>query len=104
MIVLYAMTPVIFLKIGKTFMCNCLKQKIYNIEYNQKNENIITNQNFNNFNVNLFSNKTNETEYKSSISPRENILDIKNAALEFINNFDKENTRNLIFSGGTGLR
>ena len=38
-----------------------------------------------------------------NISPRENIIDIKNAALDFINNFDKESTKNLIFSGGTGL-
>lgn len=85
-------------------MCNCLKQKIYNIEFNQKNENIISIQNFNNFNINLFSNEINEKKYNTSISPRENILDIKNAAIKFINNFEDENTKNLIFSGGTGLR
>ena len=88
---------------GKTSMCNCLKQKIYNIEYNQKNENIIKNQIFDNFNINLFSDKINEKKYNSNISPRENILDIKEAAISFINNFDDENTKNLIFSGGTGL-
>ena len=88
---------------GKTSMCSCLKQKIYNIEYNQKNENIIKNQNFDNFNANLFSNEINEKKYNSKISPRENITDIKNAAINFINNFDDENTKNLIFSGGTGL-
>jgi DNA replication protein DnaC len=89
---------------GKTTMCNCLKQKIYNIEYNQKNKNIIVNQNFNNFNINLFSDKINEKKYNSNISPRENILYIKNASLDFINNFENEKTKNLIFSGGTGLR
>ena len=88
---------------GKTSMCSCLKQKIYNVEYNQKNENIIKNQNFDNFNANLFSNEINEKKYNSKISPRENITDIKNAAINFINNFDDENTKNLIFSGGTGL-
>lgn len=88
---------------GKTSMCSCLKQKIYNIEYNQKNENIIKNQNFDNFNANLFSNEVNEKKYNSKISPRENITDIRNAAINFINNFDDENTKNLIFSGGTGL-
>ena len=87
----------------KTSMCNCLKQKIYNIEYNQKNENIIKNQIFDNFNINLFSDEINEKKYNSNISPRENILDIKEAAINFINNFDDENTKNLIFSGGTGL-
>lgn len=88
---------------GKTSMCNCLKQKIYNIEYNQKNENIIKNQIFDNFNINLFSDEINEKKYNSNISPRENILDIKEAAINFINNLDDENTKNLIFSGGTGL-
>ncbi|MBR3832300.1 MAG: ATP-binding protein [Mycoplasmataceae bacterium] len=88
---------------GKTSMCNCLKQQIYNIEYNQKNENIIKNQIFDNFNINLFSDEINEKKYNSNISPRENIIDIKNAAIDFINNFDNEDTKNLIFSGATGL-
>lgn len=93
-----------FLKTGKTNMCNCLKQKIYNIEYNEKNGNIIKADNFNNFNINLFSDEINEKKYNSKISPRENINDIKTAAINFIENFDDENTKNLLFSGGTGLR
>ena len=88
---------------GKTSMCNCLKQQLYNIEYNQKNENFIKNQFFDNFNINLFSDEINEKKYNSNISPRENIIDIKTAAIDFINNFDNENTKNLIFSGATGL-
>ena len=88
---------------GQTKMCNCLKQKLYNIEYNEKNMTYIKNQTFDNFNINLFSNEVDEKKYNSKISPRENIIDIKNAALDFINNFDDENTKNLIFSGGTGL-
>ena len=88
---------------GQTSMCNCLKQQMYNIEYNQKNENIIKNQIFDNFNINLFSDEINEKKYNSNISPRENIIDIKNATIDFINNFDNENTKNLIFSGATGL-
>ena len=88
---------------GQTKMCNCLKQKLYNIEYNEKNMTYIKNQTFDNFNINLFSNEIDEKKYNSKISPRENIIDIKNAALDFINNFDNESTKNLIFSGGTGL-
>ena len=90
-----------FLKIGKTTMCNCLKQKIYNIEYNQKNENMISNQTFDSFNPSLYSDKIPQG---FNTSPRENILDIKNAAITFINNFENENTKNLLFTGGTGLR
>ena len=88
---------------GKTSMCNCLKQKIYDIEYNEKTKNIIKDENFNNFDINLYSDKVDEKKYNSKISPRENIKDIKDAAINFIDNFDDENTKNLIFSGGTGL-
>ena len=88
---------------GKSSMCNCLKQEIYNLEYNKKNINNIDNQTFNNFNINLFSDKVDEKKYNTNISPRENIIDIKNAAEEFINNFDNQETKNLIFTGGTGL-
>lgn len=88
---------------GKSIMCNCLKQKLYNLEYNQKNINNIDNQTFNNFNVNLFSDKVDESKYNSPISPRENIIDIKKAAENFILNFENSDTKNLIFTGGTGL-
>ena len=89
---------------GKSTMCNCLKQKIYNLEYNQKNINSIDNQNFNNFNINLYSDKSDEKKYKTNISPRENIVDIKEAVQNFIDNFENQETKNLIFTGGTGLR
>lgn len=88
---------------GQTQMCNCLKQKLYNIEYNEKNMTCIKNQTFDNFNINLFSDEINEKKYNSKLSPRENIIDIENAAKDFINNFDDESTKNLIFSGATGL-
>lgn len=90
-------------KDGKSTMCNCLKQKIYNLEYNQKNINNISNQTFDNFNINLFSDEVDEKKYDSSLSPRENIIDIRKATENFILNFDSAETKNLIFSGGTGL-
>ena len=91
------------LKNGKSIMCNCLKQKIYNIEYNQKNINNIENQTFENLDINLFSDKIDEKKYNSSTSPKENMADIKKAAENFVENFDRPETKNLIFSGGTGL-
>lgn len=89
---------------GKTSMCNCLKQKIYDVEYNNNNLNVIKNHTFDNFNINLFSDKIDEVKYHSKLSPKENILNIKSAVINFINKFDEEATKNLIFSGGTGLR
>lgn len=90
-------------KDGKSTMCNCLKQEIYNLEYNQKNINNINNQTFSNFNINLFSDKIDEKKYNSNISPRENIIDIKKASEYFIGNFENNETKNLLFTGGTGL-
>lgn len=90
-------------KDGKSTMCNCLKQEIYNLEYNQKNINNITNQTFSNFNINLYSDKIDEKKYNSNISPRENIIDIKKASEYFIGNFENDETKNLLFTGGTGL-
>ena len=38
------------------------------------------------------------------ISPRENITKIKNRCIDFIENFDNPDNKNLLFIGNTGLR
>ncbi len=90
-------------KDNKTEMCSCLKQKLFDLEYNKSNIYNLKNQNFDNFNINLYSQDVNSEKYKSKISPRENILLIKNVCLNFINNFDNPNEKNLLFTGNTGL-
>ena len=87
----------------KTEMCNCLKQRIFNISYNKSNLSNIKNDSFENFNLNLFSGEANFEKYKQKISPRKNIENIKNASWEFIKNFDNPETKNLLFCGNTGL-
>ena len=86
-----------------TEMCSCLKQRIYNIEYNKSNIYNLEKQNFNNFNLNFYSDEINKSKYNSNISPKENIKLIKNICENFINNFDDSNTKNLLFTGNTGL-
>ena len=86
-----------------TEMCNCLKQKIYDIEYNKSNMNNLKTQNFENFNLNFYSNEVNKEKYQSDISPRENIKLILKACNNFIENFDDINEKNLLFCGKTGL-
>lgn len=86
-----------------TSMCKCLKQKIFDIEYNKANVGNLSKDTFENFNINLFSNEIDKEKYGSNISPRENMKDIKNSCLNFIKNFDDPNEKNLLFSGGTGL-
>lgn len=87
----------------KTIMCNCLKQRLINLSYNKSNLSDIKKQDFNNFNENIFSDEINENRYKMRCSPRKNIIGIKNSCIEFINNFDNLETKNLLFLGNTGL-
>ena len=87
----------------KTEMCTCLKQRLINISYNKSNLSNLQKENFDNFNENLFSNEINENKYKMNISPRENIVNIKKASINFVKNFENLNTRNLFFTGNTGL-
>ena len=87
----------------KTQMCTCLKQKLINIAYNKSNLSNLQKENFENFNENIFSNEVNEKKYKMEISPRENIKKIKEASINFVKNFEDINTKNLFFTGNTGL-
>lgn len=88
---------------SNSIMCNCLKQKIFDLEYNKSNIYNIKNQNFQNFNELFYSDKINESKYHSDVSPRENIKLIKDICFSFINNFEKAEEKNLLFTGNTGL-
>ena len=88
----------------KTTMCNCLKQKLLNISFNKSNISNINKENFNNFNELIFSDEVDLSKYRFNISPRRNILNIKNKSIEFVNNFDNPDYKNLLFVVSTGLR
>ncbi|MCI8309634.1 MAG: ATP-binding protein [Clostridia bacterium] len=90
-------------KNDKSIMCNCLKQKVYDIAYNKSNMGNLEYENFATFNIRLFSDKVDKERFKSQISPRENINLLKEKAINFIENFDNPTEKNLIFTGGTGL-
>lgn len=88
----------------KTTMCSCLKQKLLDISFNKSNMSNLKKENFNNFNELLFSDEVDLSKYRFNISPRKNISNIKNKCIEFVNNFDNSNYKNLLFVGSTGLR
>ena len=88
----------------KTKMCNCLKQKLLNISFNKSNMYNLEKENFNNFNSLIFSDDVDLAKYKFNISPRRNIDNIKNKSIQFVNNFDNPEYKNLLFVGSTGLR
>lgn len=93
-----------YVKDGYSFnLCSCIKQKLFDIEYNKSNISNLRKDNFSNFNIDLYSDKVNEDLYSSNLSPRDNIKNIKDIALSFIDNFDNVNEKNLLFIGNTGL-
>lgn len=93
-----------YIRDGYNFsLCNCIKQKLFNIEYNKSNISNLKNDTFDNFNIDLYSNSVNEDLYSSNISPKDNIKNIKDIALVFIDNFDNDDEKNLLFLGNTGL-
>lgn len=84
-------------------MCSCLKQRLFDIEYNTFNVYNMQNQTFQNFSSTYYSDEVDKEKYNSSISPRKNIELIKNICLNFISNFDDPNEKNLLFTGNSGL-
>lgn len=84
-------------------LCSCIKQKIYDIEYNKANIGNMDHENFQNFNFDIYSDEINPVAYHSQISPRDNIKKIYDISQRFIQNFDSPTEKNLMFLGPTGL-
>lgn len=84
-------------------LCSCIKQKLYDINYNNSNIYDLENQNFDNFRLDFYSDIANPDKYHSKLSPRENIISIKKTCEKFIENFDDPSENNLLFCGNTGL-
>lgn len=80
--------------------CNCFKQKVINILYEQSNmSELMKKQNFETFDFSYFSKKK-IAGYK--LSPYENISVIKSFCEDYAYNFEKAE-KNLLFSGDTGV-
>lgn len=87
----------------KTVMCHCLKQNLFNLEYNKSNLSNLEKENFEHFSFDLYSDEINEEKYNSKLSPRKNMKFIYQLSHTFIENFDNANQKNLLFTGNTGL-
>ena len=84
-------------------LCFCIKQKIYDLEYNRANIGNIQSENFSNFDFNVYSDEVNLQKYNSNFSPRDNMRKIVDISRNFIENFDSIDEKNLVFLGSTGL-
>lgn len=80
--------------------CRCLKKQIVEELYDMSSIAYVLNkENFDTFDLNVFSDKTYE---KFEISPKENMARILKIAKKYIETFDKDNDLNLLFWGPTG--
>lgn len=79
--------------------CICYKQKLVELYYeNSDLKEILKKNNFENFNIELYSSRKTGNE---PISPRKNIEDITSKSWNFIENFSSSN-ENLLFLGNPG--
>ncbi|HOJ11650.1 MAG TPA: ATP-binding protein [Clostridiales bacterium] len=88
---------------GFSVKCSCYRQQLINYLYDQSNLSLVKLENFDNFNEQYYPDVVDENRYGAKISPRVNILNIKERCLAFINNFDSPTEKNLFFSGPTGV-
>lgn len=88
---------------GYSEKCSCYKQKLIDYLYHQSNLSLVKTDNFNNFNEKYYPDVANESKYGIKVSPRNNILKIRERCLEFIKDFDLPEEKNLFFSGPTGV-
>lgn len=80
--------------------CTCFKQKLINKYYQQSNlKNVLMKENFDTFDISLYSHNKVEGE---DISPFENMQKIFKHSIDYVNNFDNTN-ENLLFYGNSGL-
>ena len=86
-----------------TEKCFCFKQQFIDHIYKHSNLKLTETENFSSFDENFYPDKVDESRYGLKVSPRENILNIKNICSQFIENFDSLDTKNLFFSGPTGV-
>lgn len=84
-----------------TTMCHCLRQKMLDRSYNKANISNLDKENFEKFNINVFLDVKDKNH---NISPRKNMEYIQKKCIEFVENFDNPDTKNLLFTGNIGLR
>lgn len=80
--------------------CSCFRQKLIDKYYQQSNlKDILKKENFDNFQINYYSNTVDKDQ---GISPRKNMEGIVNYCIGFYKDFDAIN-ESLLFSGSSGL-
>lgn len=81
--------------------CKCYKKEMIKISYQHSNiTDVLERENFDTFNLDVFSEEYNES-FKSS--PKQHMADVLSICESFVLNFDLNDRKNLMFYGQTGL-
>lgn len=89
--------------VSGTEKCSCYKQLLIENMHTCSNLKLTENENFQSFNENMYPDRVDEDRYLTNISPRQNILGVKERCFKFIENFQSAEEKNLFFSGPTGV-
>lgn len=80
--------------------CGCFRQQLITKAYNMSNlSNVLEKENFQSFNLDIFSEEPFEDQ---SLTPKQNMMNILNICEGFVFNFDINSEDNLLFCGETG--
>lgn len=82
--------------------CICHRQQILDYLFSRSNLKLTETENFSTFDEGCYPDVVDEERYGIRISPRENIRQIKEHCIEFIENFSSPDMKNLFFCGPTG--
>jgi DNA replication protein DnaC len=84
--------------------CTCYRNAVIPLLAEMANLQTLEGISFDTFDESLFSDKTEPDRYQSDMSPRKQMIGLKNACQRFVQEFDQPETRNLLFVGkpGTG--
>lgn len=89
--------------LGRAEKCTCYKQQLLNHLYSQANLKLAETENFSTFNQAYYPDSIDQKRYGMPISPRKNILNIKDSCQKFIVNYNLLEEKNLFFCGPTGV-
>lgn len=83
--------------------CSCYRQLYISKLYDSSNLKLAKIENFSNFDETLYPDVADENKYGIKKSPRSHIIGIKEKCINFINNFESPDEKNLYFCGPTGV-
>lgn len=88
---------------GADTVCICYRQQLIDYLYDQSNLSTVNAEGFESFITDYYPDFPNEERYGIKKSPRRQILGILENCANFVENFEDNEVKNLLFSGPTGV-